>query len=117
VARDGLAHFSFLMTTIYESRSRQVSLSINIGAAPYKRCLLSWRHSVNLPFRKAEALNDLDILLTVLNEEFLADLTAKSIRRVWDKKTRDPFKEVWHCSTIQTSQQKRSRPQEEASRW
>jgi hypothetical protein len=44
------------------------------------------------PFRKTEAVNDLDTFLADLDEEFVAELASKSMRRVWDKKTRDPFK-------------------------
>jgi hypothetical protein len=45
------------------------------------------------PFRKTEALNDLDTFLAGLDEEFMAELAAESTRRVWDKKTRDLLKE------------------------
>ena len=44
------------------------------------------------PFRRPDRLKDLDIFLVGLNEEFVAELAAKSMRRVWDKKTKDPFK-------------------------
>lgn len=43
------------------------------------------------PFRKTEALNDLDTFLVGLDEEFVAELAAESVQRVWDK-TRDPPK-------------------------
>jgi hypothetical protein len=44
------------------------------------------------PFRRADRLQDLDIFLVDLNEEFLAELATESMLRVWDKKTKNPFK-------------------------
>lgn len=44
------------------------------------------------PFRNADDLKDLDTFLEDLHEDFVAELAAESMRRVWDKKTRDPFK-------------------------
>jgi hypothetical protein len=44
------------------------------------------------PFRQADCLNDLDIFLVDLNEEFLAELATESMWRIWNKKTKDPFK-------------------------
>lgn len=34
----------------------------------------------------------MDTVSTELDEEFVAELAAESMRRVWDKKMRDPFK-------------------------
>jgi hypothetical protein len=44
------------------------------------------------PFRKADRLKDLDIFLVDLNEDFVAELSTESMRRIWNKKTKDPFK-------------------------
>ena len=43
-------------------------------------------------YHHADAIPDLDANLTGLHEDFLAELAAAAIRRVWDGKTRDPFK-------------------------
>lgn len=48
--------------------------------------------SDNEPFRTPETVDDLDTVLTELDEEFVAELAAESMRRIWDKKMRDPFK-------------------------
>lgn len=43
-------------------------------------------------FRQPEALEDLHAAMTGLHEDFLAELAAEAMRRVWDGKTRDPMK-------------------------
>ena len=43
-------------------------------------------------YQSTDALNDLDEYLNDFHEEFLAELAATSMRRVWDRKTKDPFK-------------------------
>jgi hypothetical protein len=53
------------------------------------------------PFRKAKALSDLDTFLAGLGEEFMVELAAEPMQRVWDKETRDPQQEIVSCSSLQ----------------
>ena len=46
----------------------------------------------------------MDEYLNDFHEEFLAELAATSMRRVWDKKTKDPFKSS-HSSEFYDSEE------------
>jgi len=46
-------------------------------------------------FRQADALEDLDTALSGLHEDFVAEVAAQAMRRVWDGETRDPMKNCY----------------------
>ena len=51
-----------------------------------------YMHGKHEAFHQKDAIPDLDLNLTGLHEDFLAELAAAAMRQAWSKSTYDPFK-------------------------